>query len=267
MARKTEIPDATLDVAAFYDRLAPVYDAMTDPRTRTARERPFFSKLVQQYGIATAVDAGSGTGFHALLLSQLGVRVTAVDLSQEMLTRLAEHAAATKLHIPTVQGSLQEIPVKLPGARDALVCMGNTLAHQLSRETLQEALRGFAAVIRPGGVLLLQVLNYERILSRQERIQSVREEPNGMIVRFYDFGDPLLRFNILRLEKHDGGVRPLLSSIDLRPVLLPELKELLPAAGFAEPIVFGDITMSSFDPAASPDLIVLAVRDGTRTTA
>jgi hypothetical protein len=144
--------------------------------------------------------------------------------------------------------------------------MGNTLAHLLSREALEETVQGFASIVHPGGVFVLQVLNYERILSRQERIQSVREEPSGMIVRFYDFGTPLLRFNILRLEKRDGGVRPGLSSIDLRPVLLPELKEILAGAGFGGALVFGDITMSGFDPATSPDLIVIAVREHARTT-
>jgi glycine/sarcosine N-methyltransferase len=267
MGRRIDEHGAVRDVTAFYDRVAPMYDAMTAPTARMVRERPFFSRLVEQYGIGTAVDAGSGTGFHALLLSQLGVRVTAVDLSQEMLTRLADNAAAMKLTIPTVQVSLQEMSAKLPGTYDAVVCMGNTLAHLLTREGLEEVVREFASIIRPGGVLLLQVLNYERILSRQERIQSVREEPNGMIVRFYDFGEPLLKFNILRLVKRDGGVSPELSSIDMRPVLLPELKGILAAAGFGETLVYGDITMSTFDPSTSSDLIVATVRDGAPNVA
>ena len=87
-----------------------------------------------------------------------------------------------------------------------------------------------------------------------------------MIVRFYDFGEPLLKFNILRLVKRDGGVSPELSSIDMRPVLLPELKGILAASGFGEALVFGDITMSGFDAAASTDTIVLAVREHARTT-
>jgi glycine/sarcosine N-methyltransferase len=259
MAHKTENADARLEIASFYDRLAPTYDAMTAPEKRFARERPFFSGLVQEYGIRSAVDAGSGTGFHALLLSQLGVRVTAVDLSPQMLLRLSANAEAAHVQIPTVQASLQDLPSRISGHVDALVCMGNTITHILSRQVLEETIRGFAGIIRSGGVLLLHVLNYEKILSQRQRIQSVREEQGVMFIRFYDFEEDLLRFNMLRLERRGGDIFPHLSSVDLRPVLLPELKEVLGMGGFAAMKIYGDIGMSVFDPATSPDLIVLAV--------
>jgi len=143
--------------------------------------------------------------------------------------------------------------------------MGNTLAHLLTRTALEETLRGFAALIRPGGVLFLQVLNYDGILSRRERVQNVREENGVTFVRFYDFEEPLLRFNILRLEKKGTEIRPRLSSIELRPVLRAELEELLASAGFGDRKVSGDITMKKFNPATSSDLVVLAVRDGSGT--
>lgn len=265
MVPKTDRPDATRDIVAFYDCLASDYDLMTVVDKRFVHDRPFFRMLVERYGIRTAIDAGCGTGFHALLLAQLGVRVTAVDLSPEMLARLSDNAGAAHLHVQTVQARLQELPAKVPGAVDAVVCMGNTLAHLLTRDGLEETLRGFAALIRPGGVLFLQVLNYDRILSRRERVQNVREENGVIFVRFYDFEEHLLRFNILRLEKKGPEIRPRLSSIELRPVLRAELEELLASAGFGDRKVFGDITMQKFNLATSSDLVVLAVRDGSGT--
>ena len=78
-------------IPAFYDRLAPDYDEMTGFGKRFVHEKPFFRPLVENLNIATALDAGCGTGFHSLLLAQLGVRVTAVDVSGGMLARLELH--------------------------------------------------------------------------------------------------------------------------------------------------------------------------------
>lgn len=260
MVRKTDRQDPTADVAAFYDGLASAYDLMTVPGKRFVQERPFFRMLVERHAIQTAIDAGCGTGFHSLLLAQLGVRVTAVDVSPEMLARVSGAARAAKLDIAVLRSSLLELPAKTATPVDAVVCMGNTLAHLLTRAALEETLRGFASILRPGGMLFLQVLNYDSILSRRERIQNVREEQGVTFVRFYDFGEELLRFNILRLERKGELILPQLSSIDLRPVLRDELDGLLASAGFVDRRTYGDISMQPFE-ASSRDLLVLAARE------
>jgi glycine/sarcosine N-methyltransferase len=260
MDPETDHPDQAAEIASFYDALAPAYDSMTSPGKRVARELPLFRNLVAQYAIATAIDAGSGTGFHAFLLAGLGVKVTAVDLSTEMLNRLEQAAAAGKTDITTVQSDLRELSSRLSGTFDALVCMGNTLAHIPDRAALDQTLRGFAARVKSGGVVLIQLLNYAKILARRERIQSVREDQGNTFIRFYDFEEHRIRFNILRLERSGGETVPSLSSVDLHPVLLPELVEALGRAGFVWREAYGDVAMSPFDPSSSPDLILLALR-------
>ncbi len=262
MDPKTDLPGPAPAIEAFYDRLAPDYDAMTSPGKRVDREQPFFRELVTRHGIRSAVDAGCGTGFHALLLAGLGVDVTAIDLSGEMLRRLGEKAAERNVRITTVRADLHSLAQHVAGSVDAVVCMGNTLAHQTDRGLLRRTLEGFASVLRPGGVLVIQLLNYAKILARGERVQSVREEGESTFVRFYDFTEHLLRFNILRLERRGGGIVPHLSSVDLRPILLPELEGVFGQTGFASWTVFGDITGAPFEPASSPDLIVVGVREG-----
>jgi SAM-dependent methyltransferase len=260
MDPETDYGDHPADVAAFYDALAPAYDAMTSPGKRADRELPLFRNLVAEYAITTAIDAGSGTGFHAFLLAGLGVRVTAVDLATEMLNRLEQAAAVRKIDIATVQSDLRDLSSCLSGTFDALVCMGNTLAHIPGRAALDRTLEGFATRVKPGGIVLIQLLNYARILSGRQRIQSVREEQGNTFIRFYDFEEDRIRFNILRLERSGGEIVPRLSSVDLHPFLLPELVEALGRAGFVWREAYGDVAMSPFDPASSPDLVLLAVR-------
>jgi len=251
---------AEQDVASFYDWLAPEYDVMTGFEKRFVHEKPFFRLLVEKHGIRTAVDAGCGTGFHSLLLAQLGVGVTAVDVSAAMVERLERHALEKNLHIHAAVADFQSIPDLPRDPVDAVFCMGNTLAHLLSVSDLRNALLAFARVLRPGGILFAQVLNYELILSRRERIQSVKEADGVTFVRSYEYGEEFVSFNILRLQRGKGGVDHALQSVRLRPVLREELLPLLNEAGFDSVKTFGGIAMEEFIPGASKDLAVLAMK-------
>jgi SAM-dependent methyltransferase len=255
-------PSTTLEIPAFYDRLAADYDGMTGFDKRFVQEKPFFRLLVERYGIRTALDAGSGTGFHALLLAQLGVNVTAVDLSQEMLDRLGQHAREMKLHVTSVAAGFQNLRETVSGEFDAVFCLGNSIPHLLTDLDLRVGLESFFSLLRPGGILFLQLLNYDRILSMRERVQSVKENQMATFIRFYDYQyhEGLILFNLLKLERKDRVIQHSLISVPLRPVTSVVLLETLAAAGFASVQTFGGIAMDPFDSRISKDLVVLATR-------
>jgi glycine/sarcosine N-methyltransferase len=248
------------DVARFYDELAPKYDAMTGFDRRFAHEKPFFRLLIENNSVKTAIDAGSGTGFHSLLLAQLGVTVTAVDVSGEMLNLLRAHAKDMGLTVRVLQSSFQSLAKKLHPGTDAVFCLGNSLSHLLTPADLADSVRNFAELLRPGGILFVQILNYERILSSRARVQSVKEEGGSVYVRFYDFGGELLGFNILTLRKTGGGFAPELQSVALRPLRNRDIVAALEAGGFEDIRSFGSIAMEDYNPAESKDLVILARR-------
>ena len=247
-------------VAAFYDRLAPDYDAMTLPGKRFVKEKPFFRVLVEKYGVAEAVDAGCGTGFHSLLLAQLGVRVTAIDIADAMVRQTAAHAREAGLPVTCIRAALADLPAVVQAPVDGVFCMGNTLPHLTDPLELRRAIAAFAGVIRPGGILFTGMLNYERILAAQERVQSVRETGGVTFIRFYDFPGGEIRLNILRLDRRGEGIQPELISLPLAPLVQETLAPLLADEGFEEIRAFGSIAMEPFDPARSGDLVILAHR-------
>ncbi len=245
-------------VAGFYDQLADDYDLMTGFEQRFVAERPFFHLLVERYGIGRALDAGCGTGFHSLLLAQLGVGVTAIDISPTMLEYVARHGKEMGLHIHTMQVSFDALAGKLPATFDAIFCLGNTLAHLLTADELRAALSNFAAILVPGGVLIVQLVNFERLLRSKERIQSVKERGGKIFIRFYDFEPDSVRFNILRLERGGNSFRHTLQCVPLRAICRDELSEALIRSGFQQPSVYGAISLVDFTPDSSPDLVVIA---------
>lgn len=247
-----------LTIVDFYDDLAPDYDAMTGFSKRFIQEKPFFHLIVDRHKITTALDAGCGTGFHALLLSQLGVKVTAVDISTEMLLRTAMHAKELDLHIELIESSFQNLDRKLNRTFDAVFSLGNSLAHLLSDKDIHSALANFAKVLNPQGILFLQNLNYDRILNSRERVQSVKESDGKTFVRFYDFHKKDVLFNIVTTEQFNGSVRQHLKTVRLRPLLADELVSFLQKAGFTDIQLFGGVSMEQFQKETSKDLVILA---------
>jgi SAM-dependent methyltransferase len=244
-------------VEEFYDTLADSYDEMTGFEKRFASEEPYFRELVRRFSITRAVDAGCGTGFHSLLLARLGVQVTAVDLSEAMLEKLREHVAAEGLSMTTVRASFQKLQHTLKMSFDAVFCMGNALAHLLTAADLHLALDNFSALLNPGGILVIQVLNFERILAQRPRVLNVKTSGNTVFTRSYEYDDPLIRFNIVKST--EGNAQPDdVVTTTLRPVLWKELSVMLGDAGFENARCFGSISMTEYEPATSQDLLVLA---------
>jgi len=249
-----------LNVPAFYDSLAPDYDEMTGFGKRFAHEKPFFRLLVENHRIATALDAGCGTGFHSLLLAQLGVRVTAVDVSEAMLDALERHGKEMDLNVRGVRSDFLLLKDAVAGPFDAVFCMGNTLPHLLTEPDIRTALEGFSSLIAPGGILFLQILNYDRILATGTRIQGAREKNGVTYVRFYDFHDSggAVLFNILRLEKKEEELMAGLITVPLLPLTSGQITGILEQCHYRQIKMFGSVAMDPFYPSLSKDIVILA---------
>lgn len=245
-------------VGEFYDALAPDYDQMTSFTSRFEVERPVIEGLVRTNGIHTAVDAGCGTGFLSLLLTQLGVKVIGVDASPEMVARASAHAKEMHLSVRFLASRFDQLHKVVASPVDAVFCLGNSLPHLLTHGELLEALHAFAGTLNPGGILIIQILNYDRIIARRSRVQSVKEAGGKIFVRFYDFEKDLVRFNILILQRTPQGVQHQLDSVMLRPIQLDGLSDILATVGFRETHAYGNLRQEKFDPERSTDLVVIA---------
>jgi SAM-dependent methyltransferase len=248
------------NIALFYDLLSTDYDRMTDFANRYGREKSFFESLVQQYNIRKALDAGCGTGFHSLLLSQLGVDVTAVDISNEMLRQVRQHGGEMNRDIKTRNLKFTDLKKEIKTTFDAVFCLGNSLAHLHSQKELKTTIDNFYAVLNPGGILVLQVLNYDRILKMRDRIISVKEFGGKLFIRFYDFLPQNIIFNILTIDKGAATPNRRLQSIEIRPVRAKELITALRQTGFTTINTYGSIRRDNFSSATSTDLLITAIK-------
>jgi 2-polyprenyl-3-methyl-5-hydroxy-6-metoxy-1,4-benzoquinol methylase len=255
-------PAQARSIMEFYDRLAPNYDAMTNFEQRFAQERPFFQTLIDRFHFRSALDAGCGSGFHSIVLSQLGVEVLGVDVSSEMLRLAEEHARLRNVRLRTLQGSFENLDTLIKERFAAVFVMGNSLAHLLSAADLKKVMQNFSGVLEPHGMLIIQTLNYDRILARREQIQNEKQVGTKTFVRSYDFDETGIDFHIVTREQKDDNAEEKTQTVRLRPVLHAELVALLNSAGFIDINAYGGISLAPFEPLSSKDLVVIASRKG-----
>jgi glycine/sarcosine N-methyltransferase len=220
----------TLSPEQFYDAVSEQYDAMTDFASRVAREAATLQPLLAQFRVRTAVDMGCGTGVHVLALASLGVRATGVDLSDRMLAHARAHAAESP-DAAFVRGDfLTTFPSSLPSS-DVILCLGNSLPHIESAIKLRAVLSHWKRHLSPGGHVIIQLLNYARILRERERIVAVHRDGPLTVLRFYDFTEPRITFNILTITDTAAGPQHALVSTPLTPFTAGDIADAARAAG------------------------------------
>ena len=140
-----------------FDDLTDVYEAMIDWPKRLANEGPFFRHLFERVGVRRVADVACGTGRHAAMFHSWGLEVHGLDISPAMIRR----ARAAFGEPPGLRWAVQgfDQPAGEPGALDAVVCLGNSLSLAPDRAAALRALGAMFDAVRPGGVVVVHVLN------------------------------------------------------------------------------------------------------------
>jgi SAM-dependent methyltransferase len=261
---------------AMYDSFSLDYDRFVNWPDRLAFELPFIQQQLGKINPAAGqplsiLDAACGTGMHALALAQQGYLVTGADLSTGMIERARVNAEAAGVQVRFAAAGFGALALESKGQTsfpfDALLCLGNSLPHLLTRPDLDAALADFAACLKPGGLLLIQNRNFDAVMAQRQRwmdpqaYQEARRE--WIFMRFYDFeADGLINFNIVTLYwgEADRWVQTIHSS-RLRPLMRGELAGALLSANFHEITCYGGMDGSPFDPATSGNLVITAQKN------
>ena len=242
----------------FYDSIALGYDDMTDLDSRLDNIRAFIHRLQQRYQPASALDVACGTGAHAVIMSQMGIRATGADLSSAMLSQAQALARQHNLDVPWINSPMQDLSQRLDDKFDLILCLGNSIPHLLTQADLDAALAGFAQLLQPGAVLLIQLLNYHKILQNKERIVAVTRTHDTEYIRFYDFLPELIQFNLLKITWQNNQAKSTLASTPLFPYTADTLTNPLAQPNFTTINTYGDLNFNPFDKNESPNLVIEA---------
>jgi len=242
----------------FYEHLADTYDDMTHFTSRKKKEQTILQNLMKKFKFKTALDTACGTGLQAILLQKMGVKTIGADISQKMLDRAKKNARRSGVTLTWIHSSLQNLTKSLRQTFDIIFCLGNSLPHVSKKNQLQDVLKQFYELLNPRGGIILQLLNYHKILQNKERIVHITKQDHREYVRFYDFSSKKIQFNILQIDWETHPPSYSLQSTTLYPYTKSELKQALEIAGFNRIKYYSDLQLSKFTEKKSRNLIVIA---------
>lgn len=86
-----------------YDQWGTDYDTYIQDDEKFQVEAAHYGYLFARHGVKSVLDAGCGTGRHAVRLAREGFGVSGVDLSDGMLEQARQRTKAAGLKIPFAQ--------------------------------------------------------------------------------------------------------------------------------------------------------------------
>ena len=191
------------------------------------------------------LDIGCATGELSFQLAAGGAEVTGIDLNEDLLQQAIGNKKHEKLTFQ--QGNMLELAQDFsPQQFDAVLCFGNTLVHLNSEELVLQMLEGAKTVLKPGGQLLIQLLNYDYICSEPVEALPVIDTENIKFIRRYNFTDDsdLIGFQtdleIKAINRIVSNETPLLA------LKSETLKTLLERAGFRNIQFYANFKQDAF---------------------
>ena len=123
----------------------------------------------------TLLDLGCGPGYHARILAESGARVVAVDNSPELLRELEEVCAG--LPVSLVEAGIADVArYATQGPYSAALCLGDTLTHLDSLDTVARLFGEWRRLLVPGGMVVLEFREQPRDLHGQDAVITTRAE-------------------------------------------------------------------------------------------
>src|SRR5262249_39759608 len=114
---------------------------------------------------STLLDAGCGTGRYTRELSRRGYRVRGIDASADLIDEANRAARTQPPHVSFAVGDL--LPLS-HSSNDAVLCRG-VLNDVVEDDDRRSAFEAFARAVRGGGVLILDVREWEATAARKDR--------------------------------------------------------------------------------------------------
>ncbi len=164
-------------VESFYDAFAEHYDLIfEDWEQSMLRQGAFIARLIADElpGATdlTVLDAAAGIGTQSLPLAQQGFQVICRDLSSGAIARLAREAKARNQILDTDVCDMRSVHTSIAEPLDVVLAFDNSVPHLLSDDHISQAFESFLRCLKPGGLCLLSVRDYDASPRGQDLVHA-----------------------------------------------------------------------------------------------
>lgn len=239
---------------SFYQSIAPYYHHIF----KINQAQIDFIKTTLPTNDAKIVEIGCGIGTLSFELAPLYRQIIGIDLDAEMIAMAKSNDKNTAQNIKFLPMNMLELDANFEeNSIDGIICFGNTLVHLSSLEQVSDLLLKTKSILKSDGKLLLQLVNYDRILSQQITQLPLIENDEIKFERTYYFhpSAKLIDFNTVLTVK--STQQKIENKVVLLPILQDELQQLLTKNGYVNQQFYGNFNRADFN-VESPALIIEA---------
>ncbi|MFQ5547711.1 MAG: class I SAM-dependent methyltransferase [Woeseia sp.] len=233
-------------VIEFYDRLSPYfhhnmgYDWEAGVRWEGQWLDRFLAEQLGGPGPWSVLDCSCGIGTQAIGLALQGHQVHATDLSPVSVDCARRESAGFGADVTFGVADFRKLSGTISDTFDAVISCDNSFAHCLNDDDLAAALTSIKSRLKPGGLLLVSIRDYDALIADKPVFNSehVQDRPDGRRVVFqvWDWASDgrSYRLSQFLLKETDGGYELKYFESELRALLRDEIITAVEHAGYEE---------------------------------
>ena len=239
---------------SFYQQIAPFYHHIFKINVNQVD----FIKLKIPESDCKVLDIGCGIGTLSFELSNYYPNVLGIDMDVEMVQAALKKQRDKSKSIQFKQISMLKLDAFIDkNSVGGIICFGNTLVHLNSLDEIADFLQQSKTVLKSNGKLLLQIVNYDKIIKKNIKQLPLIENDEIIFERNYHYrkSENKIDFNTRLTVKSTQQI--IENRIELLPLLKKELALLLNKAGFNNCNYYGNFNSELYT-INSPALIIEA---------
>lgn len=201
---------------------------------RKKGERGFFARKLKEHNCNYILDTALGDGVNSVRLIQEGFKVESNEIDEEYRKSALKNASKNNVELSIKSYDWRELTKGYNTQFDSLICLGNSLTYLLTKEDQIKALKEMFALIKNGGILIIDHRNYDYILDKKNEILR------GNFIysrKYYYCSDEILSYpvnieNNYVIMEYYHPIKNIKLRLKLYPFRIEEMKSLLKAVGF-----------------------------------
>jgi SAM-dependent methyltransferase len=159
-----------------------------------------------------------------------------------MIEEAAARFRRERLPIPVWRSLWADLPATVAERFDVVLCIGNSLVHAAGRDTMVEALAGLRQMARPGGHVVIDSRNWEKLHAERRIVQVAdrvvtRRGQRCVALYAWEIPDRLEDEHVAHIVfvfENGPKLEPREHPVSFRPFTVAELRERLKLAGLTE---------------------------------